>query len=285
VSAARRQRLAVGLALALWAGAPAAQAPLVLPSGAEWGACAERRERLVGRREALRAAAEALALQRAAAGTAGDAGLERSLLARGEALADSIERLSVALLAEALRCAPAAERLDGEIAAALTGSAAATEAQRETLLALQARVRRWGAGAGRAEFPLPEAGEGDPPEILRQKAAYARDLIDRAGRWREIVEREARRGDGERLAREASRMLADQAFFEERAAMALDAAAAKAGDDFAALLAQAGEEAGGAGGAAEALARLRGFLAGRERELAQRAEELEREATRRESER
>lgn len=294
--AGRVRRLALASILGLCAAAAWAQATIELPSLEAWQASVLRVDALEARRAALREAVLIAARERGEARAAGDAARERALLSRGEALADSIEQTGVALLAESLRRVPLAARLSEEIERAIGAAEAGpssaggqVEERLAQLRALGARVRSVQVGTARGEFPLPEAAQEDPPEILRQKAAYARDLVDRADRWLGAVGDAAERLAEARLARDAERMLADQAFFDPQASLALDrpgtGAREAAAGAFEGLLAQvSGQEAAGAVEAAEVLDLLRGYLESTRAELERRAAELEREAERRENE-
>jgi hypothetical protein len=282
----------LGLALLAACGATA-QAPQRLPARTAWDECRARRtpiERVAGR---LRAAADAVSGQRAAARARDDPAAEQAWLARGEALADSIEQVAAALLAADLLCRPIAEGLAGQVASALErmpqNPSPAEAAQRDSLFALQRRLQNESLGATPVEFPLPAAGAGDPPEILRLKSAYARDLADRAGRWLQFVRRERSALEHERLAQETRRLLDDQSFFEERAVFPTDGAAVVGGAGSEGLLrvllaGVAGLDAS-AVPLAETLGRLQAFLVSRREALSLRADELEAEASRRERER
>jgi hypothetical protein len=257
-----------------------------LPSLAQWRECREGATRLLSLRAQLRATADTLAARRAAAAVRGDAAAERALLTRGEALADSLEQVATALLGAELRCAPVAQGLLDEIDAARAASRGAIAA--DSLRRLRDAVMGASTRSSRAEFALPEVGEDDPPEILRQKAAYAWDLMDRVERWLRVVAREERALAQERLAGDAARLVGDQAFFDDRATLGADRAPGGFGDTSPSTLRGLLEQVVGVAANVETteavLARLRVFLAAERDALAQRAEELERETARRERE-
>jgi hypothetical protein len=273
------------LAFSLGIGAAHAQEPVSL---SQWRDCRRGATRLLALHAALRAAADTLAAQRMAAATRGDAAVERMLLARGEALADSLEQVATALLGAELRCAPLAQALLEEIDAARVSMAGAEPVMADSLRRLRDEVAGASTRSSRAEFALPEVGESDPPEILRQKAAYAQDLADRAARWLEIVAREERALAQERLSRDATRLMEDEAFFDDRVTLGVDRAPGGLGDASSSTLRGLFEQVDGVAGSVltteAVLTRLRAFLTAERDASVLRAEELEREAARRERE-
>jgi hypothetical protein len=292
VTAPRRYGICLlGLTL-LATGVTAAQTLAPLGARAAWEECRARRapiEKVAGR---LRAAADSVAQQRAAARARDDAAAEQGWLARGEALADSIEQVAAALLAADLLCRPVADELAGQVASALArlspDSRPASAAPRDSLLALQRRLQDESLRAAPVEFSLPEAATGDPPEVLRLKSAYARDLADRAGRWLQFVQGEQATIAHERLTRETRRLLEDQSFFEERAVFPVDPAAAEGSAAVGGLMRVLLAGLPGLDAQApltETLGRLEAFLVSRREALSLCADELEREASRREMER
>ncbi|MBD3237636.1 MAG: hypothetical protein GF330_13100 [Candidatus Eisenbacteria bacterium] len=216
--------------------------------------CRERSDSLANYRDRLIVSAESLAAQQARAAGRGDRDLEGRLLARGETLADSIRAVSVAYLAQRMRC----QQLGGALPL-------------------------------RADFPLPEAGEADPPTLLRQKAGYARDLIDRIDRWLATVGGERDRLAELRLAEEMRRLVEDQSVFDERGALEIGGGDAlgilEDHPEAPGLLARLLQEMPGMAAAEEpeaVLAALETWLLERRSALVARASDLEAEALRRE---
>jgi hypothetical protein len=243
--------------------------------------------------------ADSLAAARRRAADAGDRTLERRLLARGEALAESIRAVAAARLAQELLCEPLAasllEQLDAELIMPDTSMALATS---DSLRELQRQLRREQVPAARLGLLAPQAGPDDPPEVLRQKAAYARDLVDRAQRWRVMVAGEAQRlADRARVQEELRSLLGDEQFFAEGPGLerqpwglplGLDGLGGEQLEDGAeellvALITQMPErpEAETVG---EVLEILETYLAERASELERRADQLDAEALRRERE-
>lgn len=220
------------------------------------GRCRARADSLAAVAASMRTRADSLAQRRALSAASGDAAGERYWLMRSEALAETIRAVSAAYLAQRLIC----QRL-GDV------------------LPL------------RAEFPLPEAEESDPPSILREKAGYARDLMDRSDRWLEIVAAERRRITESRLAAEAERLLFSERVLDEESALNVGGGAGRAtlGDNpespglLSALLADMPgrnelEQP------EDVLRALESWLTSRREALSARAQELEAEAARREME-
>jgi hypothetical protein len=158
---------------------------------AEWQRCRQRADSLGAVRDRLFQSADSLALLRRAASALGDGSAEQLLLARGEALAESIRAVSAACLVQELRC------------------------------------ERWGGSLPlRAEFPVPTIDADDPPIILRQKAGYARDLTDRIDRWMETIGRERQRiEERRRLEAEARQLLLGESLFDEQSPLGIVGAA------------------------------------------------------------
>ena len=261
-----------------------------------WCACQTALARLTAARERLEARGDSLATVRAGARARGDAQGEQSLLARGEILVDSLRALSAAGLAQELLCGEvrrrALENLAGEIGRrmAVVGDAGSS-AERDTLLARRARLRGAPQHALSAEFEVPEAAEGDPPEMLRERASYARDLADRAQRWLELVQVEEQRLAERRLMAERARLLRDQEFFEDPASARDDNLGLETegvelrGSVLGALISRMPEWPAAGGSRPErVLELLREWLVSRRVELMERAAALEEQA-RREGER
>jgi hypothetical protein len=216
--------------------------------------CRERSDSLASYRDRLIVAADSLAGLQARAAAAGGRDLERLLLARGEALADSIRAVSVAYLAQRMRC----QQLGGTLPL-------------------------------RADFPLPAIEESDPATLLRQKAGFARDLVDRIDRWRETIAGERRRLAELRLADEMRRLVQDESLFDERGALAIGAGGAlgilEDHPEAPGLLARLLQEMPGMVAAErpeEVLTALEEWLLERRSALVARASDLEAEALRRE---
>lgn len=217
--------------------------------------CQERSDSLAAYRDRLILAADSLAGLQAAAIRRGDQDLERRLLARGEALADSMRAVSAAYLAQRLLC----QRLGGTLPL-------------------------------RADFPLPGAEEADPPMILRQKAGYARDLVDRIDRWLETIAAERDRIRELRLAEELRRLVQDESVFGERGALEVGGGGAlgilEEHPEAPGLLAMLLQEMPGMAAAErpeDVLEALAGWLTARRGALIARAADLMSEAARRES--
>jgi hypothetical protein len=267
--------------LALLALRGAGAAP-VDPRG--WEECRGRLREAAAHRQRLTAAADSLASARRAAALAGDAPREARLLARGEALADSLRDAALAGLAQEFLCAETRRALLGEIDAALPS---ANGAETDTLRALRERVAAGLEAPVRAEFEVAPPQEADPPEILRLKAGYALDLVDRADRWLDRLTRERKRLVGERLRAEAGGLVADQWFFDERAALRVDTprpATAGGAPARGALEDLLRADAGGPRGALAQIDAMEGWLRARRGELTTLADTLERRAERRERE-
>jgi len=254
------------------------------PDPRVWEACRDGLRTEAARRARLTATADSLAAERQAAIAAGDAAREARLLARGEAIADSLREAALASLAHEILCAETRQDLLADIDARLP---AATGAERDTLLALRQRVTAVAATPIRAEFELIPAGEGDPPEILRLKAGYARDLVDRAGRWLERLARERQRLVQARLSAEAGGLVADQWFYDENAALRVEGEPpGSGGAGVPGFLGPLGREtAGAAATALELVDAMERWLRAKRSELTAAADSLERQAERRERER
>ena len=285
---ARRGRaLLLAALLALTAGPDRAPAQTGgFPDLEAWERCRQRVRTMTTHRAQLGRRADSLAVERRTAAVSGDRAREQRLLARGEALADSLREASLAGLAQELLCAEGARELIREIDARL-GEAGAAE--RDSLLARRERVQRGAEAPVRAEFESAPAQEDDPAEILRLKAAYARDLIDRADRWRERLGRERQRLVRERLSTEAGALIADQWFFDEHAALRVESGRPEEDpgrDEAPGFLGQVLREGRPSGGltALELVDALESWLRGRRRELVAQADSLEREAAQRERE-
>jgi len=261
-----------------------------------WCACQTALARLTAARERLEARGDSLATVRAGARARGDAQGEQSLLARGEILVDSLRALSAAGLAQELLCGEvrrrALENLAGEIGRrmAVAGDAGSS-AELDTLLARRDRLLGAPQQALSAEFEVPEAAEGDPPEMLRERASYARDLADRAQRWLELVQVEEQRLAERRLMAERARLLRDQEFFEDPASARDDNLGLETegvelrGSVLGALISRMPEWPAAGGSRPErVLELLREWLVSRRVELMERAAALEEQA-RREGER
>jgi hypothetical protein len=251
----------------------AAAAGATLPDLDAWRSCLEGVRDQTERRERWTRLADSLTVERRAAADAGDRSRERRLLARGEAVADSLRRAALEGLAQELACAALAEGALAEIDARLP---AARGGERDSLLALRAEVVGAEAQPVRRQFAPPVLSADDPPEILRLKAGNLRDLADRAERWREQVSAERRRRQRERLRAEAGGLAADQAFFDDRAALRGGGAA--------------GEWAPGAAsdsgpGLSVRLDELESWLRRTRDELGARADSVEARASRQETER
>lgn len=271
-------------ALALALGLAATPAFAQPPDTSAWEACRDGLRADAARRARLTEIADSLAAERQGAIAAGDAAREQRLLARGEALADSLREAALASLAHELICAEMRRDLLSDIDARLPATGGA---ERETLLALRERVAAGAATPVRAEFELIPPGEGDPPEILRLKAGYARDLVDRAERWLERLARERQRLVQARLGAEAGGLVADQWFFDEHAALRVEGERSSAGGAGAPgflgqLLRDTG---GGAPNALDLVDAMARWLREKRSELAAAADSLELQAERRERER
>jgi hypothetical protein len=251
---------------------------------AAWERCREGAQADAVRRARLTSIADSLAAERRSAVAAGDAAREQRLLARGAAVADSLREAALAALAHELLCAETRRVLLLEIDERL---GTASGVGRDSLLALRDRVSAGAAAPVRAEFDLVPPGEADPPEILRLKAGYARDLVDRVDRWLERLAVERQRLTRERLSAEAGGLVADQWFFDEHAALRVEGGRAVAGGasapgSLAELL--RGTE-GSAANAMELVSAMEKWLREKRAELAGEADTLEQQAARRERER
>ena len=255
-----------------------------------WEVCRARADSLEAIGASLGARADSLAEARDQAARAGRADRERELLARSEAVAESLRAVRTARLGQDLLCEPLARALR------LALAQQAGSLPSDSLLRLEARLRRLRGPVARAGLTLPEAGAQDPPGTLRLKAAHARDLADRAGRWTLLVIEELqRREDLERIAREAGQLLGDEAFLDEtgglsmfglgsEGALSADAQPAEQVETLLGELLRGGTPIDGSNAPEEMLEILRQWLEGRREELRARAAALEREAERRERE-
>lgn len=254
------------------------------PDPSAWEACRDGLRADAARRIRLTSIADSLAGERQGAIAAGDAAREARLLARGEAIADSLREAALASLAHEMICAETRRDLLSDIETRL---AAAAGAERDTLLALRERVAAGAATPIRAEFELIPPGEGDPPEILRLKAGYARDLVDRAERWLERLARERQRLVQARLSAEAGGLVADQWFFDEHAALRVEGERPGEGGagapGFLGLLLR--DTAGGAPSALDLVDAMARWLREKRSTLTAAADSLELQAERRERER
>ena len=258
-----------------------------------WLECRDRGVRLGGERARLQARADSLAVARAGARAAEETEREIALLARGEVLVDSLRALSAAALAQELLCEQARRRLlkelDAGIAGGGEGASSVGEGALDSLFARRERVLAGGRPPLLAEFDLPAVGEDDPPDLLRQTAAYARDLGDRIDRWIEVVHAEEDRLARLRLAREAARLEADQAFFEDPATARGGRSGAEAGRSYEAgvfgeLIARMPGTVPEGTGAEAVLEMLDRWLSAKREELMGEADTMDREADRRERE-
>jgi hypothetical protein len=165
--------------------------------------------------------ADSISAAREAAGRREDGSAERRLLSQGEALAESIRVVTGAALSQRITCAPLAESLRVELDRVLAaGVVPGGFPGPDSLLALRGRLLRQEVPAEVTNFALPEIGPTDPPELLRQKSAYARDLIDRADRWLAATRSEAERlRQQRRIREEASQLRRDEGFFDEGAGL------------------------------------------------------------------
>ncbi len=272
------------LALA-YAAAVSAQEPDA--SWQAWTECRASLERLEATQLVVAARGDSLAQERARARARDDAEGERTLLARGEAVVDSLRILAAAALAQELLCDAARGRALESLEAALAGRTGGEQAGQgvESLLVRRERLLEVSAQAPSAEFDLPPVSEDAPPGMLRERAAYARDLGDRADRWLELVKAEERSLARRRLAAERARLVSDQAFFEEPASVHAEGAGWPAGAGqagwFALLLERMPGGPGVAGGDMErVLALLEGWLKAKKEEMVRRAEEWEERAGR-----
>ncbi|MCK4303263.1 MAG: hypothetical protein KAY24_03400 [Candidatus Eisenbacteria sp.] len=264
-----------------------------------WERCEERADSLARLQGSLIERADSLAGARRLAAEQGHGDRERWLLARGEAVAESISAVAAGRLAQELRCSSMAGELLARVDAELRiGSALLNQSLRDSLLRLRAGLVRGEGPAARIGLTLPEAADEDPPEVLRQKAAYARDLSDRAARWMTLIQRESNRlADESRIMEETRRLFGDQRLFDDGAALAvtdwgniqipgqLDDAGDRNGP--AGLLVRLIEQMPGdfrPGAPEEVLEALGHWLALRSEELTRRASELEQEAQRRQRE-
>jgi len=277
----RRARLPWLAAFGLSIAAAAVGQPLDLT---DWETCRDGLRADAARRARLTSIADSLAAQRRSAVDAGDAAREQRLLARGEAVADSLREAALAELAHELLCAERRRELRDAIETRL---APASGSERDSLLALRDRVSSGAVTPVRAEFDLVPPELDDPPEILRLKGGYARDLVDRADRWLERLGRERQRLVQERLSAEAGGLVADQWFFDERAALRVQAGRpmeeGAAPPGFLGDLLRGGGR--GAPNALELVDALERWLREKRSELVALADTLERQAQRRESER
>lgn len=283
-----RGRPAILLALAL--AVPSLAQDRLPEAIAAWDQCRARADSLEAIGLALVMRADSLATARDQAARAGRADLERQLLARSEAVAESLRAVRTARLGQDLLCEPLAGAL--RLALAQEGSRLSPD----SLLRLEANLRRLRGPNARAGFTLPEAGPQDTPGTLRLKAAHARDLADRAGHWTLLVIEELqRREDMARVAREAGQLLGDEAFLDESGGLAMFglgnegtlAAENPAGQPAETLLGEllrGGTAIDGSTTPEEMLEIMRQWLEGRREELRARATELEQEAERRERE-
>ncbi|MFH1143475.1 MAG: hypothetical protein V1774_02915 [Candidatus Eisenbacteria bacterium] len=257
-----------------------------------WEDCRLRLGRLSGERGRIAARSDSLARARAQAREARDAERDRALLAEGESLVDSLRVLSAAALAQELVC----EELRGVVTAAIEDELARRLAQPrpeagaalDSLLARRARLPGAPDHSLLAEFEVPRGREDDPPELLRQRADYARDLADRIGRWLEIVAAEQRRRAQQRLVAERVRLLEEQAIFDEPATVRGDGLAAEpadlTGSAFGELIARMPASLPEGSGPDVILGLLEGWLRTRREALMEQAAEMEGEAQRREQE-
>jgi len=181
---------------------------------AAWRACRDAVAELETLHQRLEARADSVARARATARAAADRAAEQRWLARGEAVADSLRSVATALLAQELVCRQLAEPVRTALSALLAGGVDGTG--RDSLLALEQALRDAAWPGLPREFRLPQASPADPPEILRQKAAFARDVADRINRWIGFVEAEAEAWEARGLSAASERLLADEAFFDEQ---------------------------------------------------------------------
>ena len=278
------------LALACAASLCAAQDPD--PLWRSWLECRAFVERLGAERGALQARADSLAAARARVRAAGAGDREKALLVRGDALSDSLRALSAAALAQELVCEQARhallDALDARLAAREDPAAPAGPG-RDSLLARQERALAAPRAPLLAEFDVPPPDDDASPDVLRQAAAYARDLGDRIARWQDVVRTEEERLARRRLSREASRLQTDQAFFEDPATVhagppGTDGAEGLEGGVFAQLIARVPGGAPEAAGAEAVMAILKRWLETKREDLMREADALDREAARREGE-
>ncbi len=286
--------LAVALAAAAWvppaSGQGSASAAPVADVAA-WIACRARTEALAEQLDAL-VAREVLAWEeRRDAIASATPGEERRVLARGEALGDTVRAVADALQASDRECRQVAEallaRVEGEIAAL---APAADGGRADSLRELRNRLVTARAARRSADLAAPVARPDDGPDVLRIKAARARDLADRAAAWRtDVAALRRATEDRERLAAERRELLGDLSFFNAGAALNPGEMASRdlvpggpAPSDSSvvarllqALLASGGLPAAGPRSPLEALAALESWLAQRESELAAQAVELD----------
>ncbi|MCK4412755.1 MAG: hypothetical protein KAY32_04355 [Candidatus Eisenbacteria sp.] len=276
-----------------WCGVGAEEPDVMLRA---WESCHHEGFRLAGRRAALQARSDSLAAARRQAAIAGDEGAERQWLAEGEELADSLRAVGAAALAQELLCARLAGELDVGLRAQLRGiegDAGGTHPRRvDSLLALQERLAAGGGSTLQTEFTPPDLATADPPEVVRAKAAFVHDLIDRIDRWLALTARTRERWAQRRLMAEQALFRDDQGFFDDPVVLIgegsgerpdADLAGASRGG-FARLLERMPGEIGAGEDPEAILDLLEAWLSERRGELARRAAEMDAEAVRRESE-
>ncbi len=284
------------LLLGLTASAPLGATPWDEGVWAAWMQCRQQGSDLTAQRTALFGLADSLATARQEAAERQDRTLERRLLAQGEAVAESIRAVATAALAQELQCTrlrqELLERLDSWQASLLRAGAGSRDSSAvDSVLRLRGQLQAQEPPGVAAELSAPVAADDDPPEVLRLKAAYARDVIDRIERWRGLVLDEQRALASERLQAEARDLARDERFYDERAALEMHASPA---DEFSpargrrgllrVLISQMPDMAGREVSADEILDSLEQWLTARRSMLESRIAELEREAVRRESE-
>ena len=284
---------ALAVAAAAWAPAGGQGSAGAAPEAdvVAWAACRTRTEALAVRLDSL-VAREVLAWEERRSAIASAAGgEERRALARGEALGDTLRAVADALHASDRECRRVAEELLVRVEREIDALGPVGEGGRaDSLRDLRGRLVTARAARRGADLTAPIARPEDGPDVLRLKAARARDLADRAAAWRADVG-ELRRAteDRQRLAAERHELLGDLSFFNAGAALDPGGGASRdlAPDEAAptdssavarllqALLAGGGVRAGGVRSPLEALAALESWLAQKESELAAQAVELD----------
>jgi len=273
-------------------GASLAFSPAGGQEASAWRRCREGADSLRSYRSTLVARAEGLAAARRAAADGGRGGEERRLLRRIEALAESIQVVSGDLADRDRVCREAAAALLRIIDAELERGAAPERI--DSLLSVRESVGPQPVAGFGTEFDLPLVSLEDPPTLLRQVADHARDLADRADRWRSLVAWERTQLDDRiRLQREVRELLDDQRFLDEGGDLGMFSETGDEGDwtewqagQTGILMSVLAPEIPELEGAPplEAIERIEAFLALRSRELRVRATELDAEADRRERE-
>lgn len=218
--------LAVLVVVAAASPAPAAAqdapAAALAPELVHWRSCRAQAEALAARLDSL-VALEVVAWEQRRRAIATDArAQELQALARGEALGDAIRAVADGLREREGECDRIGEallaRVEREIAAPRAGPA--TGARMDSLEQLRRGLIEARAARRDADLTPPIARPDDGPDVLRVKALRARDLADRAAAWRaDVVALHRSWEDRARLAQERRALLGDLSFFDAGAAL------------------------------------------------------------------